>query len=281
MASVRRGWAGRERGRDQWKEGEGGHKPLIVKANYCKRDNDDRGRAKDNVRYITHRRDLNGQKVTRDLFGFDGELSKQPAYRMIDAAPKKGRYYYRVVISPDPRREDRYKDLDLRNLTIATMLRLEERYGKSIQFVAVIHDDHAAHRHVHTLVILNGRRLTSADFASLRAHARNRALNQRRYKDRVRRLAYLKRQRRAVKDLHDRRDAAAAKLETCSIALRQLKLDVLRLRAGSQTHQRVTSLALEAMALAEDVDSALYVADELARTTGRPSGRQSQSARPG
>jgi hypothetical protein len=99
--------------------------------------------------------------------------------------------------------------------------------------------------------------------------------------DRVRRLAYLKRQRRAVKDIHDRRDAAAAKLETCSIALRQLKLDVLRLRAGSQTHQRVTSLALEAMALAEDVDSALYVADELARTTGRPSGRQSQSARPG
>jgi hypothetical protein len=98
--------------------------------------------------------------------------------------------------------------------------------------------------------------------------------------DRVRRLAYLKRQRRAVKDIHDRRDAAAAKLETCSIALRQLKLDVLRLRAGSQTHQRVTSLALEAMALAEDVDSALYVADELARTTGRPSGRQSQSARP-
>jgi serine/threonine protein kinase len=90
--------------------------------------------------------------------------------------------------------------------------------------------------------------------------------------DRVRRLAYLKRQRRAVKDIHERRDAVAAKLDTCSIALRQLKLDVLRLRAGSQTHQRVTSLALEAMALAENVDSALYVADEMARATGRPAG---------
>ena len=42
------------------------------------------------------------------------------------------KYYYRIIISPDPRREDRYKDLDLRNLTIATMLKLEERYGKPI-----------------------------------------------------------------------------------------------------------------------------------------------------
>jgi serine/threonine protein kinase len=100
--------------------------------------------------------------------------------------------------------------------------------------------------------------------------------------ERVRRLAYLKRQRRGMKDLSDRRNAVAAKLETCSIALRQLKLDVLRLRAGSQTHQRVTSLALEAIAMAENVDSALYVADELADAT-RPPSRTSarQSARSG
>jgi hypothetical protein len=110
---------------------------------------------------------------------------------MIDDAPEKGRYYYRVILSPDPRREDRYKDLDLRHLTRATMLRLEERYGKSIQFVAAIHDDHAPHRHVHALVILNGRRLTRDDFAALRDHARNRALTERRYKDRVRRLEFL------------------------------------------------------------------------------------------
>jgi serine/threonine protein kinase len=100
--------------------------------------------------------------------------------------------------------------------------------------------------------------------------------------DRVRRLAYLKRQRRAVKDIGERRDSVAAKLETCSLALRQLKLDVLRLRAGAQTHQHVTSLALEAMALAENVDSALYVADEIARVTARPSGRSERSSvRPG
>src|SRR6266480_2870864 len=85
----------------------------------------------------------------------------------------------------------RYKDLDLRSLTISTMLQLQERYGKSIQFVAAIHDDHAPHRHEYTIVILNGRRLTRDDFAALRDHARNRALVERRYKDRVRRLEYL------------------------------------------------------------------------------------------
>jgi serine/threonine-protein kinase len=100
--------------------------------------------------------------------------------------------------------------------------------------------------------------------------------------ERVRRLAYLKRQRRGMKDLSDRRSAVAAKLETCAIALRQLKLDVLRLRAGSQTHQRVTSLALEAIAMAQNVDNALYVADELADATRSPARSSArQSARPG
>ena len=146
-----------------------------------------------------HRRDLEGRKVTRDLFSFDGFVSKETAYRMIDEVPKKGRYYYRVVISPDSRREDSYRDLDLRHLTIATMLKLEERYGKSIQFVAAIHDDHAPHRHVHALVILNGRRLTRADFAALRDHARNRALTQRRFLDRRRRLELLEERSRSYR----------------------------------------------------------------------------------
>ena len=98
--------------------------------------------------------------------------------------------------------------------------------------------------------------------------------------ERIRKLAFLKRQRRAASDVVERRNAVAAKLETCTIALRNIKLDVLRLRAGSQTHQHVTSLALEAMSLAESVDSALYVADELARVSEGPSGRASrQSAR--
>jgi hypothetical protein len=164
---------------------------VIVKANYCKRDKDDRNRAKGTIRYIIYRRDREGEKVTRDLFGFDGFLSKDTAYRMIDEAPEKRRYYYRMIISPDPRREDSYRDLDLQNLTIENMLKLEERVGTPIQFVAAIHDDHSPHRHVHTVVIHNGRRLTREDFAALRGYGKHRALQQRRFLNRRRRRELL------------------------------------------------------------------------------------------
>lgn len=94
--------------------------------------------------------------------------------------------------------------------------------------------------------------------------------------ERVRRLAYLKRQRRVVADLAQRRDAVATKLETCADALRNMKIDILRLRAGAQTHQHITSLAVDALHLADSVDSALYVADELGRAgAARSSARTS------
>jgi DNA-directed RNA polymerase subunit RPC12/RpoP len=104
---------------------------------------------------------------------------------MIDEA-RRGTIFYRIVLSPAPKQEDRYKDLNLRDLTLDTMLRLEERLGKPVQFVATIHDDHAPHRHVHTLVLVQGRRLTREDFQALRLEATERALSQRRLLDRIR-----------------------------------------------------------------------------------------------
>ncbi len=86
---------------------------------------------------------------------------------------------------------------------------------------------------------------------------------------RVRRLAFLKRQRRAVVDVEQRRSQAAARLEGCAMALQSMRLDVLRLRAGALSHQHITSVAEQALTLARDVDSAMYVADEMARLTGR------------
>jgi eukaryotic-like serine/threonine-protein kinase len=92
--------------------------------------------------------------------------------------------------------------------------------------------------------------------------------------ERVRRLAHLRRQRRAMADLVRRRDDAAEKLETCALALQNMRLDMVRLRAGAQTHENVTTLAVNAMSLADSVDSALYVADEMGRI-GRRSGARS------
>jgi hypothetical protein len=156
----------------------------IVKANYVKRGKGEKGRAKATIRYIQHRRDREGERVTRTLFGYDGALTREQAYAMIDEA-KKGSIFYRIVLSPAPAREDRYKDLDLTDVTIHTMLALEERLGKQIQFVAAMHDDHSPHRHVHTLVLVQGR-LTREDFQALRIEATERALSQRRQRDLIR-----------------------------------------------------------------------------------------------
>src|SRR5947199_10590395 len=111
----------------------------VVKANYVERGKGEKGRAKATIRYIQHRRDREGERVTRTLFGYDGTLSREQAYAMIDEAPQKSTLFYRIVLSPAPAREDRYKDLDLPDVTIHTMLALEERLGKQIQFVAALH----------------------------------------------------------------------------------------------------------------------------------------------
>jgi serine/threonine protein kinase len=87
--------------------------------------------------------------------------------------------------------------------------------------------------------------------------------------DRVRRLAYLKRQRRALVDTDQKRQALASKLETCALALQNMRFDLMRLGASPQMHQHITSLANQAMSLAENVDEALYVADEMGRLGGR------------
>ena len=98
--------------------------------------------------------------------------------------------------------------------------------------------------------------------------------------ERVRRLALLKRQRRGVAELGRRRGEMAGKLESCALALQNMRFDVLRLKTGAQSWQHVTSVAEQAMALAREVDSAVYVADEMARLQPRSSGiRRSEPGR--
>jgi len=78
-----------------------------------------------------------------------------------------------------------------------------------------------------------------------------------------------------------RRAAIAAKLDTCSVALQNIKFDLMRLGAGAQTHQQITSLAMDALSLADSVDRALFVADEMGRLTDSRSAGGRSAARPG
>jgi hypothetical protein len=56
-----------------------------------------------------------------------------------------------------------------------------------------------------------------------------------------------------------------------------MRFDLMRLGASPQMHQHITGLANQAMSLADSVDEALYVADEMGRVGGRstPNSRRS------
>jgi serine/threonine-protein kinase len=84
---------------------------------------------------------------------------------------------------------------------------------------------------------------------------------------RVRRLALLKRTRRGAAELEKRRGDLASKLENVALTLQNLKFDVLRLKTGNQSWQHVTTIAEQAAALAREVDSAIYVGDQMAGVT--------------
>ncbi len=149
----------------------------IVKATYTKKS----AGAKASIRYIEHRPGKDGEKKTRVLFNGDGAMGRYQAYRMIDEA-EKGSVFFRIVISPDPKQEDSGRDLHLREITEKTMLSLEDRLHKQVQWVATEHDDHAPHRHVHIVAVIPGK-LKAQDFQALRQTATEAALFQRHERD--------------------------------------------------------------------------------------------------
>jgi hypothetical protein len=153
----------------------------IVKANYVRRGRGEQARAKVTIRYIQHRPGKDGAKINRVLFGQDGAMGRWQAYRMIDEA-EKGSLFFRFVISPDARTEDTQRDLSLRDVTEKTMLSLEERLHQPVSWVAAIHAEHAPHRHIHIVAIVQGR-LQAHDFHALRQTATQACLQERRERD--------------------------------------------------------------------------------------------------
>ena len=152
----------------------------VVKASYTK----SVGRAKASIRYIAHRPAREQARTSRQLWTKDGPVEKREAYQLIDQAPT-GSTFYRFAISPDPRHEDGPRDLYLRSVTEATMEEVAERIGKPVAWVATTHADHAPHRHVHVVAVVEGR-LSREDLRSLTDRATQECLEQRFERDAVR-----------------------------------------------------------------------------------------------
>jgi serine/threonine protein kinase len=105
-------------------------------------------------------------------------------------------------------------------------------------------------------------------------------LDTRASEERVRRLAFLKRQRRSAAEQSRQRKSLEGKLENCATMLENMKYDVLRLKTGAQSWQSVTTIAERAAALAREVDSAVYVQDEMNRVVPRSGARRAEPGRP-
>src|SRR5688572_16258891 len=134
----------------------------IVKAKYVR----GKSRIKAHLRYITHRRGIEGERMSRPLFGKEGALSKLQIYDMIDAT-KRGAVFHKFVINFHPQREDTRKDLNLWEITRKTLEQIKTKFGDSVPFVATIHDDHTALRHVHGFFMVEGR-LAKEEFKKIK-----------------------------------------------------------------------------------------------------------------
>ena len=94
-----------------------------------------------------------------------------------------------------------------------------------------------------------------------------------RSEERVRRLALLKRQRRTLFGLAQKREATQAKLERCSLTLQNMRFDLVRLRAGSISADHLTTVTEKARELGQEVDAIVHGADE-ARSAVRSGARR-------
>ncbi len=134
-----------------------------------------RGTARAAVRYYQHR-PLGRDERERGFFGKDGGLTRDEANRLLDAHQARGYLVHRLVLSPatDETPED------LRALTRRVLRQLEAEKGQALHWAAVEHR-HTAHPHVHIVLAGGGERdgalrevrLTTADYARVKADARD------------------------------------------------------------------------------------------------------------
>ncbi|HET9786264.1 MAG TPA: hypothetical protein VFP47_03970, partial [Pyrinomonadaceae bacterium] len=96
----------------------------------------------------------------------NGPLSKLQIYEMIDAV-RRGAVFHKFVINFHPVKEDTRKDLNLWDITRKTLEQIKSQFGDSVPFVATIHDDHTALRHIHGFFIVEGR-LSKEEFAKIK-----------------------------------------------------------------------------------------------------------------
>jgi hypothetical protein len=83
--------------------------------------------------------------------------------------------------------------------------------------------------------------------------------------ERARRVNLLTRQRKTLEDLRSRREQLASQLESCILAMQNVRFDLLRLRSSDATAALgdLSTATRQARALSRDVDNAIEAASEI------------------
>jgi serine/threonine protein kinase len=227
----------------------------------------------DNVRALWDKNKAAEVRARNQSKGVRGSASN--TYGSLAAAPKHGRLAApdsarrASLQSPSVRKAANYRDDILR--WVATLSKRDKAVAADVPATA-----NALYGNIESLaatVATLDREVSpgaaaevESEISALEAQAN--PFDLRASEERVRRLAHLKRQRRAVADLESRRERSRERLESCLLALENMRLDVIKLKAGSQTLQQITLVAERARELASEVDNAMYVADEMSKLKG-------------
>ncbi|HWA16851.1 MAG TPA: 2TM domain-containing protein, partial [Gemmatimonadales bacterium] len=89
--------------------------------------------------------------------------------------------------------------------------------------------------------------------------------------ERSRRLTMLEKQLKTIEDLKGKRDQIASQLESCTLAMQNVRFDLLRLRSADAASALgdLTMATQQARALSRDVDNAIVAASEIREALGR------------
>src|SRR6266704_2823969 len=90
------------------------------------------------------------RRLVINLLACQPGMTQETLEEIIDDG-EKGGVFYRIIISPDPNKEDTQQDLRLREITEKTMHALEDHIHKHTAWVGAVHADHTQIRHVHVL----------------------------------------------------------------------------------------------------------------------------------
>lgn len=107
------------------------------------------------VKYALHRKqELERDHHQRTAFtGYESGLDTKSALQEMEQAEQDGKgYTYRLVLNPG---EGHDTPVDMQQWTRDTMRGLEQRLDKPVTYMAVVHDDHAEHTHVHIIAHLD------------------------------------------------------------------------------------------------------------------------------